>query len=141
MKDKQQEGRERQIDFTVTGISNYISHIFFQQMFQHKTVAESHGSWKVQLPLFLFSETISLGLLVCVIAPNSPTCLPSPCFWMDGLKTPWDAPWEALREKRVCLLFSTIPAAAFFYLVQKSILGLTTSHTLFLWEASEQDQE
>lgn len=74
MKDKQQEGRGRQIDFTVTGISNYISHIFFQQMFQHKTVAESHGSWKVQLPLFLFSETISLGLLLCVMSlpPTAP---------------------------------------------------------------------
>lgn len=73
-KDKQQEGRGRQIDFTVTGISNYISHIFFQQMFQHKTVAESHGSWKVQLPLFVFSETISLGLFLRhVIAPNSLT--------------------------------------------------------------------
>lgn len=75
-KDKQQEGRGRQIDFTVTGISNYISHISFQQMFQHKIVAESHGSWKVQLPLFFFSLTINLGLLLCVmplLAPTSPS--------------------------------------------------------------------
>lgn len=84
MKDKQQEGRGRQIDFTVTGISNYISHIFFQQMFQHKTVAESHGSWKVQLPLFLL-ETISLGLLLCVMSlpPTPPSHSLPPSFgWM-----------------------------------------------------------
>lgn len=74
MRDKQQEGRGRQIDFTVTGISNYISHIFFQQMFQHKTVAESHGSWKVQLLLSLFSKTIILGLLLCVMSlPPTPS--------------------------------------------------------------------
>lgn len=94
-------------------------------------------------PLIPLLKNHHLGTIaVChVIAPNSLTCLPSPHFRMDSLKTPWDAPWEALMGKRVCLLFSTIPAAAFFYPVQKSILGLTTSHILFLWEASEQDQE
>lgn len=72
MKDKQQEGRGRQIDFTVTGISNYISHIFFSKCSSIR-LAESHGSWKVQLPLSLFSETISLGLLLCVVSlPSSP---------------------------------------------------------------------
>lgn len=55
-------------------------------------------------------------------------------FWMGGLKPPWDAPWEALRGKMVCLLFSTIPSAGFFYPAQKSILGLTTSHTETLSE-------
>lgn len=75
---------------------------FFQQMFQHKIAAESHDSWKVQLPLFHQLGTIAV---CCVDAPNPQL------FWIDGLKKPWDAPWEALRGKRICLLFSTTPTA------------------------------
>ncbi|KAM6386706.1 uncharacterized protein FN964_000460 isoform 7-T7 [Alca torda] len=59
-----------------------------QQMFQHKNVAESHGSWKVQLHLFLFSETINLGPLLCVVSlspppPPSPSPRPPPTL-LDG---------------------------------------------------------
>lgn len=72
----------------------------------------------------------------CCVSCHRPPPHPHPpkLFWMDGLKIPWDAPWEALSGKRVCLLFSTVPTPGFFYPAQKSILGLTTSHTetLFL---------
>lgn len=64
-------------------------------------LAESHGSWQVQLPSFLYLETISLG--------------PYPQHvWINGPKTPWDVPGEALRGKRVCLLSSTVPTVRFF---------------------------
>lgn len=95
--------------------------------FQHKTVAESHGSWKVQLPSFLHLETISLG--------------PSPQeFWIDGPKPPWDVPSGSTEGGRgsACFPLQFPPSDfLFFYPAQKSILGLTTSHTQTLFSVRQ----
>lgn len=93
-----------------------------------------HG--KFNPPLTPLLRNHQLGDCCCVPCHPPSCCQP---VWMDGLKTPRDAPWEALRGKRVCPPFSTIPSAGFFYPAQKSILGLTTSHTETLseWQVSK----